>query len=173
MTLHAAKGLEFDAVFLVGLEEGILPHDRSIDDAEQMAEERRLLYVGMTRARKYLFLIYAFRRTQWGSSDLKLRSRFLDDIPDNLLVPAHAMTFTEPSAGVRRRGMPPRVRRSTEDDGSQFRMGQRVLHPKFGEGMVIDIKPSGSDQEVSVVFESVGPKRLLASFANLTVIGES
>lgn len=173
MTLHAAKGLEFDAVFIIGLEEGVLPHDRSKDDPEQMAEERRLMYVGITRARRYLFLVYAFRRSQWGESNLNLRSRFIDDIPEDLLAHAHvgSVGYGAPPR-VGRRSRPPRL-----DDGSGLRrqgmiysVGQRVSHAKFGEGIVMDCRPSGDDQEVSIIFDSVGVKRLLVSFANLTVL---
>ena len=178
MTLHAAKGLEFDVVFLVGLEEGVLPHQRSIEDpdAEQMAEERRLMYVGMTRARKYLYLVYCFRRTVWGESSVNMRSRFIDDIPPELLVPPHAAFPGMPDIGgpPRRMGGPPRVRSSAQmeiDLGeSAIRTGMRVLHPKFGEGIVVASRMSGDDQEVSVMFDEAGLKRLMVSFANLTVL---
>lgn len=170
MTLHAAKGLEYDAVFLVGLEEGVLPHQRSKDDPEQMEEERRLMYVGMTRARKYLYLIHAFRRTVWGESSVNLRSRFLDDIPPDLMVQvASGSTGFTQSGRIRSR--PPRLgKTSIRAEGAAFREGQRVMHPKFGEGIVIECRTSGQDQEISVVFEESGLKRLLASFANLTVL---
>jgi len=168
MTLHAAKGLEFDAVFIVGLEEDVLPHQRSKDDPEQMAEERRLMYVGMTRARKYLYLVYAFRRTVWGESSLNLRSRFIDDIPADLIAPAYSGSPGLPPAA--RRGRPPRAQTVTAGPVMAYQTGQRVVHPKFGEGIIIDCRPSGDDQEVSVVFEEAGLKRLLASFANLSVL---
>ncbi|MBN1121670.1 MAG: UvrD-helicase domain-containing protein [Anaerolineae bacterium] len=168
MTLHAAKGLEFDAVFIVGLEEGVLPHQRSKDDPEQMAEERRLMYVGMTRARKYLYLVYAFRRTVWGESSLNLRSRFIDDIPSELISPAYSGSPGLPP--TTRRGRPPRARTVIAGPAQAYRTGQRVNHPKFGEGIIIDCRPSGDDQEVSVAFEDAGLKRLLSSFANLTVL---
>lgn len=169
LTLHAAKGLEFDCVFLVGLEEGILPHQRSKDDPEQMAEERRLMYVGMTRARKYLYLVSAFRRSVWGESTLNLRSRFVDDIPSELVGMASSSGLGYVRQQVTR---PPRLNEqtSTESSDMPYREGQRVLHPKFGEGIVIQCKKSGTDQEVSVAFESEGLKRLLASFAKLTII---
>lgn len=170
LTLHAAKGLEFDAVFLVGLEEGVLPHQRSLDDPdpEQIAEERRLMYVGMTRARRYLYLVYAFRRTVWGESSLNLRSRFVDDIPEQLVVPAHASQLGFYSSDSRPGSRPPRVVREAADSIPDFlHAGQRVMHPKFGEGIVIGSRTSGNDLEVSVAFEEAGIKRLLASLANL------
>jgi len=85
MTLHASKGLEFEAVFIVGLEEGLLPHSRSIDDLEELEEERRLCYVGITRAKKYLFLTHASRRLYFGKNSYNLLSRFLEDIPEDLV----------------------------------------------------------------------------------------
>jgi DNA helicase-2/ATP-dependent DNA helicase PcrA len=172
LTLHSAKGLEFDAVFLVGLEDGMLPHQRSLDDPEQMAEERRLMYVGMTRARKWLFLVHAFRRAVWGESNLNLRSRFIDDIPADLIVPAHAAALGTPGVGGRRAGRPPRVERAARGRGAQSELhaGARVRHEKFGEGIVIETRERGDDQEVSVAFEGAGLKRLLASFANLKVL---
>lgn len=177
LTLHAAKGLEFDVVFLVGLEEGVLPHSRSLEDPEEMAEERRLMYVGMTRARAKLFLVYCFQRTQWGGSNTNMRSRFIEDIPTSLITAARG---TRLSVGYREAtrwttGMPPRVGRggaAAEETsaGPQFRAGQRVMHPRFGEGIVIESRPSGSDEEVSVVFDEAGLKRLMASFANMEIL---
>jgi DNA helicase-2/ATP-dependent DNA helicase PcrA len=172
LTLHAAKGLEFDAVFIVGLEEGILPHERARDDPEEMAEERRLMYVGMTRARQYLFLVYAFRRTVWGESALNLRSRFVDDIPDDLLAPASAGASFGYARPARVSSGPPRLDggQGMARGSAEFREGQRVAHPRFGEGLIVGCRPSGSDLEVSVVFDEGGLKRLLVSFANLTVL---
>ncbi len=175
LTLHAAKGLEFDAVFIVGLEENLLPHQRSIGDPEQMAEERRLMYVGMTRARRLLYLVYAFRRSSWGDSTLNLRSRFIDDIPVDLTMPVPSISAGPAAYDIgRRSGLP----LSAAAGGSaaravtQFRAGQRVKHARFGEGIVIESRLSGADEEVSVVFDTAGLKRLLASFANLTLLDE-
>ena len=168
LTLHSAKGLEFPVVFVTGLEDGILPHARSLDDLEQMAEERRLMYVGMTRAEDRLFLTYAFRRTRYGDSEPSDPSRFLEDVPLELV------------SGSWRRGQG----RWTMDDGRQspsttirrsplsirhlqFHAGQRVRHATFGEGLVIESRADGDDEIVTVAFEEVGLKRLMASFANL------
>jgi len=150
MTLHSAKGLEFPVVMIVGMEEGVLPHSRSFDDADSMEEERRLCYVGMTRAKKRLFLSYAFRRTIWGNSDVREPSRFLADIPRNLIgrrVPKVARPRPRRPNGSQRRlpsGSSARV---------SFRPGQRVRHAKFGEGVVIESKPDGGDEEVTIAFK--------------------
>ncbi len=167
LTLHAAKGLEFDVVFLTGLEEGVLPHNRSLHDVEGMAEERRLMYVGMTRARKRLYLLHAFQRTVWGRAEINARSRFVDDIPANLTIGASAGQNDPLRRAASWSGGPPRL----DDPGEpQLKAGQRVFHAKFGEGIVIQSKPMGNDVEVSVAFEDVGIKRLLASFANLEML---
>jgi DNA helicase-2/ATP-dependent DNA helicase PcrA len=172
MTLHSAKGLEYDVVFITGLEEGMLPHSRSKDDPEEMEEERRLMYVGMTRARQQLILVYAFKRTTWGESTLNVPSRFLEDIPDELmLTPGSGYS----QAGYRRMTSwkqsvtPPRAE-ATEKPQMDIRVGQRVSHPSFGEGVVTGSVARGNDVEVQITFEDVGEKRLMASFANLTVL---
>jgi DNA helicase II / ATP-dependent DNA helicase PcrA len=174
LTLHAAKGLEFDVVFLVGLEEGVLPHSRSLDDPEEMAEERRLMYVGMTRARRNLFLIYTFQRTVWGESSLNLRSRFINDIPANLISSTRGMGggALPKQQQVLWGSRPPRVTEPARPAGQHFRTGQRVYHARFGEGLVIESRAIGNDEEVSVVFEEAGLKRLMASFANMEIITE-
>jgi len=169
LTLHAAKGLEYDVVFMVGLEESILPHSRSLEDAEQMAEERRLMYVGMTRARKRLYLIHAFQRTQWGRSELNPPSRFLNDIPAKLTL---AYSKSGMRAGFQQAtswGGPPRIaaEKPMLRVTGQYKAGQKVTHPKFGAGLVIESRVMGDDEEISVVFEQGGVKRLMASFAKL------
>ncbi|NDJ54004.1 MAG: UvrD-helicase domain-containing protein [Chloroflexi bacterium] len=177
MTLHAAKGLEFDVVFLVGLEEGILPHINSIDDPEQMAEERRLFYVGMTRARERLYLLYAFERFRYGSRDQFGVSRFLADVPSELLVGnrplggarqrREAAVTAWPSGGGRNG---PDLPFDLPNNGARqrvFHSGERVVHAKYGEGIVIESKLRTSDEEVSVMFDDFGMKHLLASLAKL------
>jgi DNA helicase-2/ATP-dependent DNA helicase PcrA len=175
LTLHAAKGLEFDVVFLVGLEEGVLPHSRSLDDAEQMEEERRLMYVGMTRARHHLYLLYAFQRTVWGQRDLGIRSRFIDDIPAHLLSTTRGAGMSSSYRHQTTWGSrPPRITDEDESPkvptGQQFKSGQRVFHARFGEGIVIESRATGGDEEVSVIFEEAGLKRLMASFANMEIL---
>jgi len=165
MTLHSAKGLEFPIVMIVGMEEGVLPHSRSFDDPDSMEEERRLCYVGMTRAKKRLFLSYAFRRTIWGDSDVREPSRFLADIPHNLIEGTTPKAGSSKSRATRWEPTPPALKPRPRE--LQFRVGQRVKHGKFGEGVVIESKPDGNDEEVTIAFAKSGVKRVLASFANL------
>ncbi len=171
LTLHAAKGLEFGAVFITGLDDGILPHSRSFDEPEGMEEERRLFYVGITRAKDRLYLIRAIQRGGRGYAEETYPSRFLDDLPDDLLV----------GRSRSGRGLKGRVpeslwagsgRAGTADmfTESRFRAGTRVKHPMWGEGIVLDSKLQDNDEIVDVVFESVGIKRLAASLANLSVV---
>src|SRR5512134_840447 len=155
LTLHAAKGLEFGAVFLVGLDDGILPHSRSFDEPESMEEERRLLYVGITRAKDRLYLIRALQRGGRGIGEETYPSRFLDDIPTSLLAGKTRSgstlrgTFTETKWSL------PSGPRSAPVIEAKFRAGTRVRHPTWGEGIVLDSKVQDDDEIVDVVFESV------------------
>lgn len=172
ITLHQAKGLEFPFVFIVGVEEGILPHHRSIQDEMQMEEERRLMYVGMTRAQEGLYLLRAFRRTSMGQRGANPPSRFLADIPLEL-------TASGSRASARARIGRDAVLRKTGvvSDGSEvsqgmppapFHSGDRVKHRVFGEGVVVSCNASADDHEVTVAFKGGGGvKRLLQSFANM------
>ncbi len=169
LTLHAAKGLEFGAVFIVGLDDGTLPHSRSFDEPEEMEEERRLFYVGLTRAKDRLYLIRSVQRGGRGYAEETYPSRFLDDIPENLLVG---------QSRTGRRGRAPEALWSTSSRTvrpasiveNKFRAGVRVQHPLWGEGIVLDSKVQDDDEIVDVVFESVGIKKLAASLANLSII---
>jgi DNA helicase-2/ATP-dependent DNA helicase PcrA len=176
LTLHAAKGLEFGAVFIVGLDDGLLPHSRSFDEPEEMEEERRLFYVGITRAKDKLYLIRSVQRGGRGYAEETYPSRFLDDIPPDLLI-------GKSRTGRSLRGAPaetlwaqqtrPRSASLTPGTGvieSKFRAGTRVRHPVWDEGIVLDSRIQDDDEIVDVVFESVGIKRLAASLANLTII---
>ncbi len=165
LTLHSAKGLEFPLVMIVGMEEGVLPHSRSLQEPDEMEEERRLCYVGMTRAKRRLFLSYAFRRTVWGNNDVREPSRFLADIPRDLIEGAVPKPGASTSRATRWEPTPPAVRQKPRE--LEFRPGQRVRHSKFGEGVVIESRPDGSDEEVTIAFKKSGIKRVLASFANL------
>ncbi len=167
MTLHAAKGLEFPVVFITGLEEGILPHARSFDDAEEMEEERRLAYVGVTRAKDRVFLSYAFRRASYGSSEVSTPSRFLGDIPAHLMSGTMSFAGSAPRAAAAQRAStwPAAPARTAREPN--FQPGQRVSHAKFGEGIVVESRVQGDDEELAVAFEKAGIKRLLASFADL------
>lgn len=178
MTLHAAKGLEFPVVFIIGLDEGWLPHNRSLDDPEEMAEERRLFYVGMTRAKDLLFLVRADQRSSFGSYNLTQPSRFLEDIPENLIrrQGVHILRGRKERFGALERW------ESLEGAGSekkktiqapitpQYRPGMRVKHPTWGEGMIIECRVQDNDEILGVAFESVGIKRLAASLANLEIL---
>lgn len=178
MTLHSSKGLEYPAVFLVGMEEGVFPHSRSAGDDLQMEEERRLCYVGMTRAREELHLLHSRRRSMYGNSNFNRRSRFLDDIDlsnADSLMPRQAIVQA-PFREVRmeRTGQyrltepePPKPRGPAWK--APFGIGERVRHAKFGEGVVISCSPvKGDDAEVTVAFPGVtGVKKLIQSFAKL------
>ena len=175
ITLHQAKGLEFPVVFMVGMEEYLLPHQLSIDDPVQLQEERRLCYVGITRAMRELHLLYAFRRSYQGRSGHNPPSRFLADIPEDL-VQRHQRQQAQVGADVR----PARNRTVRWDDFDSFdpepeaapsvglKEGDEVSHEIFGHGVVISLRTIGRDAEVTVRFAETGVKRLLASMANLT-----
>lgn len=172
MTLHSAKGLEFPVVFITGMEEGLLPHSRSLEDPDEMAEERRLCYVGITRAKDRVILTYAFRRTMWGSSDVSTPSRFLNDIPKSLISGMNSYAGTKPREAAAIRASTWDVKsaptRSVEAARTPaFRAGQRVNHATFGEGIVIESRLDRNDEEVTIAFKKAGIKRLLVSFANL------
>ncbi len=220
ITLHQAKGLEFPVVFMVGMEEGLLPHSRSLDDEDQLEEERRLCYVGMTRARRRLYLMRAFRRGFRGEFGPSMPSRFLSDVPARLRVgegmvgrvagarpgPAGEGRGTDrrprraAAESTRDRGRPARTapvrddaaprteriervrprpapaaraaRRGAGDgdggDGSDLSTGDRVVHDAFGEGVVVAVRATPTDLEVTVAFrDGHGVKRLLMSFAPL------
>ena len=184
LTLHAAKGLEFPVVFITGLEDGLLPHSRSFSEPDAMAEERRLLYVGLTRAKDHLYLTYAFRRSLYGESIPGIPSRFLGDIPAELTegVSPRLQTLRDRSRlrNARPAGSsdsPPSRARSSSSTGAvrkqretRYKAGQRVYHSKFGEGTVIDSRPDGQDEEVQVRFTNYGMKILAANYANLLVL---
>jgi len=169
ITLHQAKGLEFPVVFIVGLEEGILPHIKSFDDPTQMEEERRLCYVGVTRAKKRIYLLHAFRRNLMGSSTTNSPSRFLDDIPPQLIAGAHlglgGKSQIRDSIARWESDIP-----AISMDIPELKAGDRVLHSQFGKGMVVSCNQLGGDSEVVVAFPGVGVKKLLLSFARLEKI---
>jgi len=166
MTLHAAKGLEFKVVFIVGLVEGVLPHSRSLDDPEQMAEERRLMYVGITRAKERLYLLRPFRRSQWGTSDVAEPSRFLSDLPDAVVDGKPRKNSELLQATTSWDGGKPTAPRLA-DVGTRFKPGDKVIHPRFGEGLVLRSTRVRDDEEVEVFFLGVGGKRLSAEMSGL------
>ena len=188
MTMHAAKGLEFPVVFIAGMEEGLFPHSRSSEDEAELEEERRLFYVGMTRAERRLFLTSAARRRVFGEYQSTEPSRFLDEVPPELvqrLAPSYASAYQHQFAHAHyefrtnpysRKGRGPRVREESagyayedEDQSSAagLRPGIRVRHPQFGVGTVLAVEEHTGDYKVTVRFTSVGQKKLLAKFAKL------
>ena len=185
ITLHQAKGLEFRAVFMVGMEEGLLPHIRSLEDEAEMEEERRLAYVGVTRAKERLYLLRAFRRGFRGMSGPSLPSRFLADIPRKLVAHEPRRAPTSAAAAGRSRKRPATAHAAAgpalpldaaapepRDAKPHLGTGDKVRHAKFGEGIVADAKPTRGDIEVTVVFANVnGIKRLLLSIAPLEKVG--
>ncbi|MBT5626908.1 MAG: UvrD-helicase domain-containing protein [Chloroflexi bacterium] len=178
ITLHQAKGLEYDAVFLVGLEEGMLPHSRSVDDPTQLEEERRLLYVGMTRARKRLFMFRAFQRRFRGQSGSQMASRFLLEIPDDLVTRRDIRGHDRVADGMpdpmwtKHVASTPAARPATRSAGDLFDPGDKVRHKAFGEGVVVSSSGSGADTQVTVAFSGQGVKRLMLSYAPLEKIVE-
>ena len=178
ITLHQAKGLEFPVVLIVGVEEKLLPHIRSMDDPDQLEEERRLAYVGITRAKQRLYLLHAFRRTFMGQSTVNPPSRFLEDIPKHLITtPGWApREETKVSDAVFSWN---RVRVDETEGGTEkkislpsvdLKAGDRVRHSIFGDGVVVSNKKVKSDNEVTVAFSGQGIKKLLLSLAHLEKI---
>lgn len=180
LTLHAAKGLEFRNVFIMGLDDGILPHSRSFDEPEEMEEERRLFYVGITRTKDRLFLVRASRRAGRGYSEDQTASRFLRDIPQDLVNtrstfgggfgsrPGFRASYkAEESA---RWESPTVPHKKIAVAATKYRTGMRVKHNVYGEGMVIGSRVQNGDEIVDILFETVGPKKLDTSLAKLTIL---
>src|SRR4051812_29775271 len=186
MTMHAAKGLEFPTVIIAGLEEGLFPHSRSAESVEELEEERRLCYVGITRAESNLVLTSAARRRVFGEYQSTEPSRFLDEIPAELLervqpayAPSHQGSYshshyefrTNPygnkGRGRVREAEPAYAYESENQAASEVRTGMRVRHPQFGVGNVISVEEQNDDFKVTVRFNSVGIKKLLAKYAKL------
>jgi DNA helicase II / ATP-dependent DNA helicase PcrA len=158
MTLHNAKGLEFEVVFIAGMEDGIFPHFRSMTDADELEEERRLAYVGITRARRRLYLTHAWSRTLFGASSYNPPSRFLGEIPGELVEDLEESG--EQGGEVVAPGAPPEVS-----------AGDTVVHDRYGEGVVLTVSGAGHDAEVVVMFEEEGEKHLLLAYAPLKRVG--
>jgi DNA helicase-2/ATP-dependent DNA helicase PcrA len=185
MTLHAAKGLEFPRVFLVGLEEGLVPHSRSLTSPDALEEERRLSYVGMTRAMDRLTLSWAASRAVFGQRRLSERSRFLDEIPADTLRILRSRATRYPSAPrpvatPRDDDLPAWVREAAVrasaapaagvPSASELRPGVRVRHPLFGVGTVLRSDTDGDELKLTVSFAGVGAKKLVARYAGLELV---
>ena len=164
MSLHSAKGLEFPLVFLTGMEEGLFPHQRSIDEPGRLEEERRLCYVGITRAMQELHLSHADVRRLYGNEHYATPSRFLDEIPEDLV----ARTRPGPRSGLRVSEPTHNYRESANDTG--YTLGQRVHHAKFGEGVVLQYEGQGQHARVQVNFQEVGSRWLVVAYANLDAL---
>ncbi|WP_397475267.1 UvrD-helicase domain-containing protein [Pusillimonas sp.] len=189
MTVHAAKGLEFDAVFITGIEEGLFPHENSLLEAAGLEEERRLMYVAITRARERLYLTLSQSRMLHGQTRYAMRSRFLDEIPEQhlkWLTPREAKTipneawgqagwrrsdaYGRPSAGTISPRAPRGVTSGVSVGDKHFRIGQGVRHAKFGEGTIIGLSGSGQGSQAQIQFREVGTKTLALGVAKLDVI---
>ena len=185
MTLHAAKGLEFPTVFIVGLEEGLFPSERSAFDADKLPEERRLCYVGLTRAMQHLYLTHAESRRIFGHTSYRDPSRFLGELPPEAIeeirprISVSRPLYTTPGPAIVRRGtdiggaMSQRRSRAAPPPAGEempMRLGTRVRHPKFGEGTILRFEGNGENQQVHVNFEQAGQKWLMYSLARLEQI---
>ena len=166
MTLHSSKGLEFPLVFIAGCEEGLFPHRRSAEDPKQLAEERRLCYVGMTRAMERLYLTHAESRNIYGIDSFSPVSRFIKEIPEELIYEIRVSTETE----IKDKGFEPRIVGGTDHNEGKFSLGDRVAHKNFGEGVILNYEGDGSNARVEVNFDNGGIKWLVLSFANLEKI---
>ena len=169
MTLHSAKGLEFPVVFLCGMEEGLFPHARSSEDPGKLEEERRLCYVGMTRAKHRLCMSYAESRRLHGSDVYPMPSRFLRELPPERTEEVR-LRGTVSRPGVRMRSGPRPAPASARGGPDELRLGQRVEHPTFGEGVVLMYEGQGSHARVQVNFEAAGSKWLVVAYANLVPV---
>ncbi len=163
MTLHSAKGLEFPVVFLAGMEDGLFPHQRSVADLAGLEEERRLCYVGATRAMRQLYITYAEQRRLYGVDQYGQPSRFINELP------AQLVEEIRPRLQVSR---PVYVKRPSLEESPPvgFRMGSRVRHSKFGDGVVLNFEGNGPQARIQVNFERQGTKWLMLSYANLEVV---
>ncbi len=165
MTLHSAKGLEFPLVFMVGLEEGLFPSQQSLDDVPRMEEERRLCYVGMTRAMTLLYLSHAESRRLYGKQNYPRRSRFIREIPAEQLQEIRLRAQVSKPVAI-----PQSAKYSTLGTSGRYQLGQRVSHEKFGEGVVLQVDGDGTQERVQINFATAGMKWLMLSYAKLQVL---
>jgi DNA helicase-2/ATP-dependent DNA helicase PcrA len=172
LTLHAAKGLEFGTVFIVGLNDGTLPHSRSFDDPDSMEEERRLFYVGITRAKDRLYLSFAQNRSLYGYNEPSEPSRFLNDIPEEMWEESSGRSgrsLREPARRTQTWQDSRRERTTKPAQNIQYPPGTHVVHPVWGEGMVLNSRIQDDEEVVDIFFDRLGMKRVAASLARLEV----
>ena len=167
MTVHSAKGLEFDAVFITGLEEGLFPHEQSVTERDGLEEERRLAYVAITRARKRLYLSHAQTRMLHGQTRYNIPSRFLEEIPEGLMKWLTPRFSRKKDFSWGKKEEPMAFKKPARDTGTGFRIGQNVTHPKFGSGVIVDAEGAGGDARVQVNFGAQGVKWLAVAVAKL------
>lgn len=164
MTLHSAKGLEFPLVFMVGLEEGLFPSQQSVDDIARLEEERRLCYVGMTRAMKLLFITYAESRRLYGKENYPRPSRFLKEIPAEQLQEIRLRANVSKPVATNHKA------KAALGTSGRYQLGQRVRHQKFGEGVVLQVDGDGAQERVQINFANAGMKWLMLSYAKLDIL---
>ena len=172
MTMHGAKGLEFPVVFLVGMEEGVFPHSRSLNsiDPQEIEEERRLCYVAITRAKEKLFLTRAESRMLYGRTNHNISSRFIDEIPQDIIENLNIRTLPPKNKVYSFDGTAPEApaaaaKPADESADKNFQLGERVIHKKWGEGVIISIQGEGDSLEMKVAFPDLGIKTLVAKYA--------
>lgn len=179
MTIHSAKGLEYDNVYITGLEEGIFPSSRSIDSEEDIEEERRLAYVAITRARAKLYITSASRRMLFGQTQHNVTSRFIKEIGRELIIKndnAAAVksrieesdnTVTEVRSSSLQQQLAREKRQTGVKETATYEVGERVAHSIFGEGTILSVKPMANDSMLEIAFEKVGTKKIMANYAKL------
>ncbi|MDD3839372.1 MAG: DNA helicase PcrA [Clostridia bacterium] len=160
MTMHSAKGLEFPVVFIIGMEEGIFPHVRSLFEEDELEEERRLCYVGITRAQQELFMTCARQRTIFGKTNYNTLSRFINEIPENLTNRGNGDNGNDENETILKE----------EQYQDSFQVGQKVIHKKFGNGTVVGLNGQGKDTEINIAFDGLGVKKLVAFYAPIKKI---
>ena len=174
MTLHSAKGLEFPVVFIPGMEEGIFPGNQSIYSEEELEEERRLAYVGITRAKEKLYLVNAQQRMLYGTTSRNMPSRFLREIPMSVTEDVSTRAYKSPAGKIPQRTMSSQSAHKFGQAGNaaakptaQYKVGDTVLHKSFGTGTILSLQPMGNDTLMEVAFDKAGTKKMMANFARL------
>jgi DNA helicase-2/ATP-dependent DNA helicase PcrA len=176
MTLHSAKGLEFPVVFLVGLEEGIFPTGRALDDDQALEEERRLAYVGITRAEERLFMTHAYLRNQYGRTNVNLVSRFIEEVPTGLIDSGTAEIAKRKASELNYKKKMvggfhlPKARETKPVEDGALKPGMKVVHKSFGEGTIITKTGEGNKAVVTIAFNKKGIKKLQVGMAPLEIL---